>query len=422
VIEVHEAPAGESAKAALDLKERVRVDTVALFLAHSRASLIAVAIITVTVMIAGRDHVPLRIGWVWCALANANYLAQGFVCWRMARAPSLVDAMPRWMPWLCVSVAFSGFVWGSVPWMVMSAPVPVLLFASLFNAMLFYCALNTPSTLAMMLSATLPVGGLTTAALASHSGLLFAAAGSALLFGIILLYGVRMHAAVRATMMERHVAKDLTEELRRQQQRLVEVERERSVLLERQRLMRDMHDGMGSALLASLAVVEQGHLDAKGVAALLRECVDDLRLVIDSLEPMGHDLATLLATLRYRLGGHLEASGISLDWRVQDLPALDWMGPTEALQVMRIVQEVLANVIKHAKAQRVGVTASLVDDQVEVCLSDDGVGFDTSAASTGRGQRFLAQRTAALGGDLQVVSRPGSGTLVRLRLPLVLLN
>jgi len=89
---------------------------------------------------------------------------------------------------------------------------------------------------------------------------------------------------------------------------------------------------------------------------------------------------------------------------------------------MRIVQEVLANVIKHAKAQRVGVTASLVDDQVEVCLSDDGVGFDTSAASTGRGQRFLAQRTAALGGDLQVVSRPGSGTLVRLRLPLVLLN
>jgi signal transduction histidine kinase len=373
-------------------------------------------------MVAWRDHVPLHISGVWCALAIANYMAQAVVCWRMARASSLTAAMPRWMPCLCASVAVSGFVWGAVPWLVISASAPVLLFACTFNAMLAFCGMNAPATLLMLLCAVLPVSALTTAALASRSGLLSAAAGFAMLFGIIFLYGLRMHAAIQATMMERHLANDLTDELRRQQQRLVEVERERSVLLERQRLMRDMHDGMGSALLASLAVVEQGQLDAKGVAALLRECVDDLRLVIDSLEPMGHDLATLLATLRYRLGGHLEASGITLDWQVQDLPALTWMGPTEALQVMRIVQEVLANVIKHAQAKRVGVTASLVGDHVEVCISDDGAGFDTSAASTGRGQRFLAQRSVALGGDLQVVSRPGSGTLVRLRLPLASMN
>ncbi len=415
-----EAAAVTSSHAAstrLDLEERVRLDTAALFLAHSRGSLIAVSLLTVTAMIAWRGYVPLRIGGIWCALANANYAAQAYVCWRMGRAPSLAAALPRWMPWLVASVTVSGFVWGSVPWLVLSSTVPVLLFASLFNAMLFFCAMHAPSTFPMVIGVTVPLAGLTTGALASRQGLLYAA-GSAALFGVIFIYCMRVHAAVDVTMTDKHVAKDLTEELRRHQQRLVEVDRERTLLLERQRLMRDMHDGMGSALLAALAVVEQGHLDAKGVATLLRECVDDLRLVIDSLEPMGHDLATVLATLRYRLGGQLEASGVQLDWQVRDLPALHWMGPTEALQVMRIVQEVLANVIKHASARRVGVAARLQGDEIEVAIDDDGHGFDISTASNGRGLRFLAQRSVILGGRLQLVSSPGSGTVVRLSLPL----
>jgi signal transduction histidine kinase len=141
-------------------------------------------------------------------------------------------------------------------------------------------------------------------------------------------------------------------------------------------------------------------------------------MVIDSLEPMDHDLATVLATLRYRLGSRLEASGVALDWQVQDLPALDWMGPTETLQVMRIVQEVLSNVIKHAQAKQVVVSAGQAKDAVNVCFSDDGVGFDTASASTGRGLRSLFHRSRALGGQLEFVSRPGSGTTVHLKLPL----
>jgi signal transduction histidine kinase len=207
-------------------------------------------------------------------------------------------------------------------------------------------------------------------------------------------------------------------ELQANHERLRGVEREQALLLERQRLMRDMHDGLGSTLMSSLVLVEQGRLDAPAVAVLLRECVDDLRLVIDSLEPIGHDLVTLLASLRHRLGRRLEAAGLGMQWEVEDLPPLEWLHPPDALQVLRIVQEVLTNVLKHASAQTVRIATRRHGDEVQVLIEDDGRGFDPEAAGGGRGLRHLVQRAARLGGRLVLDSAPGQGTRIQLDLPL----
>lgn len=206
-------------------------------------------------------------------------------------------------------------------------------------------------------------------------------------------------------------------ELRANHERLRAVERDQALLLERQRLVRDMHDGLGSTLMSSLVLVEQGRLDGPALARLLRECVDDLRLVIDSLEPIGHDLVTLLASLRHRLGKRLQAAGLDLSWEVQDLPTLDWLHPPDALHVLRIMQEVLTNILKHAQAGQVRIGTQCVDDSVEVWVVDNGRGFDPAAASLGRGLRHLQQRTQRLDGHLSIDSQPGLGTTVRLRLP-----
>jgi signal transduction histidine kinase len=207
-------------------------------------------------------------------------------------------------------------------------------------------------------------------------------------------------------------------ELQANHERLRGIEREQALLLERQRLMRDMHDGLGSTLMSSLVLVEQGRLDAPAVALLLRECVDDLRLVIDSLEPIGHDLVTLLASLRHRLGRRLEAAGLAMQWEVEDLPPLEWLHPPDALQVLRIVQEVLTNVLKHASAQTVRIATRRQGDGVQVLIEDDGHGFDPEAAGGGRGLRHLTQRAARLGGRLVLDSAPGRGTRIQLDLPL----
>lgn len=206
-------------------------------------------------------------------------------------------------------------------------------------------------------------------------------------------------------------------QLQAQHERLSEAERQQALLLERQRLMQDMHDGLGSSLLSAMVAVEQGSMQQEQVVEVLRECVDDLRLVIDSLEPVGHDLVSLLATMRYRLGKRLQAGGLVLDWDVQDLPPLEWLEPPDALHVLRLLQEALNNVLKHARASRVRIATRDLGHRVEIRVEDDGLGFDLATAQKGRGLRSQQKRAHRLGGSIHVDSRPGHGTQLSLRLP-----
>jgi signal transduction histidine kinase len=209
-------------------------------------------------------------------------------------------------------------------------------------------------------------------------------------------------------------------ELQANHLRLRTVEREQALLLERQRLMADMHDGIGSTLMSSLMMLEHGQMDSQGAAGLVRECVDDLRLVIDSLDPFDNDLVALLSTLRHRLGRRMQAAGVDLQWAMGELPPLNWLSASDALQVLRVMQELLTNVLKHAAARQVQVRVGLTDHgEVEVAVSDDGQGFDVTAvqARGGRGMSNLQLRARQLQGRLSVDSTPGHGTRVRLILP-----
>lgn len=206
--------------------------------------------------------------------------------------------------------------------------------------------------------------------------------------------------------------------LQAQHAQLREAERRQALLLERQRLMADMHDGLGSSLLSALVAVEQGQMSHERVVEVLRECVDDLRLVIDSLEPVGHDLVSLLATMRYRLGKRLQSGGLQLEWDVQDLPPLPWLGPPDALHVLRLMQEALNNVLKHARASRVKLVTRHHGQYVEIRIEDDGTGFDLQSVQQGRGLRSQIKRAQHLGGELRIDSVPGGGTRLSLHLPL----
>ena len=205
--------------------------------------------------------------------------------------------------------------------------------------------------------------------------------------------------------------------LHAQNAQLREAERQQALLLERQRIMADMHDGLGSSLLSALVAVEQGHMSHDKVVEVLRECVDDLRLVIDSLEPVGHDLVSLLATMRYRLGKRLQTGGLKLDWDVQDLPPLPWLEPPDALHVLRLMQEALNNVLKHANASRVRMVTRHHGSYVEIRVEDDGAGFDLQTIQHGRGLKSQIKRAQRLGGKLRIDSSPGNGTRLSLRLP-----
>lgn len=207
-------------------------------------------------------------------------------------------------------------------------------------------------------------------------------------------------------------------ELNESHRQLREIERRETLAQERQRLLEDMHDGLGSSLMSALRVVEQRRAEVD-VAQLLRECIDDLKLTIDSLEPVSADLLLLLATLRYRLGPRLEAAGITLTWDVEDLPPLPWLDPRSALHVLRILQEVFTNILKHGNATAIRVQARAEADAVTVRVHDNGTPFDpaTDAATShaGRGLANLHRRAQAIGASLAWQAE-AQGTWFALRL------
>ncbi|MDG2534813.1 hypothetical protein P6144_14220 [Sphingomonas sp. HITSZ_GF] len=205
-------------------------------------------------------------------------------------------------------------------------------------------------------------------------------------------------------------------ELTASHQKLREVERREVLFQERQRLMQDMHDGLGSSLVSTLRMVEHGHIDEADIAQLLKGCIDDLKLTIDSMEPVETDLLLLLGTLRFRLQPRLEATGIRLRWDVRDVPPLPWLDQRHSLHVLRILQEAFTNVIKHAGATKIVVTTGVREGQVCVGVADNGRGFDTAAAAQGRGLGNQARRAEVIGGRVELESGP-AGTRFTLLLP-----
>lgn len=206
-------------------------------------------------------------------------------------------------------------------------------------------------------------------------------------------------------------------ELNASHEKLREIERREVLHEERQRLMQDMHDGLGSSLVSALRVVEHGRISEREIAHLLKGCIDDLKLTIDSMEPVETDLLLLLGTLRFRLQPRLEATGIKLRWEVGDVPPLAWLDQRHSLHILRILQEAFTNVIKHAGASEIRVTTDARDGFVRVGIIDNGRGFDVAAPADGRGLGNQARRAEAIGGRIELASSAG-GTILTLLLPI----
>jgi signal transduction histidine kinase len=209
-------------------------------------------------------------------------------------------------------------------------------------------------------------------------------------------------------------------ELTLSHQRLREIEQRQTLAQERQRLMQDMHDGLGSSLASALRVVEKGRLGEADVAQVLKGCMDDLKLAIDSMEPVDADLLLLLATLRFRLGPRLESTGIALCWEVQKVPPLDWLDPKHALHILRILQEAFTNIIKHTHATEIHLGTAVEGDWVVVRIADNGQGFAVEQALQGGGKGLSNQqrRAQAIGATVRWESG-ALGTCFSLRLPIL---
>lgn len=125
---------------------------------------------------------------------------------------------------------------------------------------------------------------------------------------------------------------------------------------------------------------------------------------------------------RFRLEPRLEDTGVALLWEVRELPTLHWLDPSSALHILRIVQESVANILRHTRATEIRVGTAVANGGVQVTIEDNGQGFDVEAAlaeAHGKGLHNQQRRAQMLDGTVAWASGPG-GTRFTLWLPLEL--
>ena len=189
---------------------------------------------------------------------------------------------------------------------------------------------------------------------------------------------------------------------------------ENATYRERQRMMQDIHDSVGSQLVALLGLVNS-NAPRDQIQSHTAGALDELRLAVDAIDKVDGDLTVVLATLRHRLQPRLTAANLQLRWQVDALPRFDKLTPKDIQHIQRILLEVFSNIIQHAKAKEV-VLSARYDADAKMCrisISDDGQGFDASA-TTGRGLSNIQNRAEMLGATLSFTRNEPHGTSVNL--------
>ena len=202
---------------------------------------------------------------------------------------------------------------------------------------------------------------------------------------------------------------------------------ERARLLERQRIMSDIHDGVGGQLVGLVNMIKRGEanhslFDQKQLSEHAQMALDELRVAVDAMQPVDGDLTTVLATLRYRLEPRLKASDLALVWQIEELPVMTELTSQKVLQIQRILLEAFTNIIQHAKATTVTVSAKHLPEMtsVQITIDDDGVGFEPQELkATGHGVRNMCFRAEAIGALITFQRLKPKGVTLTLTLPVV---
>lgn len=183
---------------------------------------------------------------------------------------------------------------------------------------------------------------------------------------------------------------------------------------ERRRIMRDMHDGLGSHLMGMLLAAQRGQANPERVAEGLQTVIDEMRMMIDSMDSVGESLGAALAIFRQRLEPRVAAAGFVFDWRQEPDLMLPDYPPRATLQVFRVLQEAVANALKHSGGGRIAITIEQGDaGGVRVVVADDGPGVP-DAAPAGRGLINMRRRISEVGGAIRFESRSGGRVVLDL--------
>ncbi len=192
---------------------------------------------------------------------------------------------------------------------------------------------------------------------------------------------------------------------------------QRQVMLEeRQRIVRDMHDGIGGQLLGLMMQVRSGGVENKQVEEGLQSSIADLRLIVDSMDTADEGLAETLCSFEHRVRAQVEAAGMALVVNHGLDEGQAGPGPRPTLQILRILQEAVTNAMRHSGGGEIKLDSRKDEDgMIHISISDNGKGLP-EAIKGGRGLVSMRSRAEAIGGTLSFDSS-ANGTVAKLAFP-----
>jgi signal transduction histidine kinase len=209
--------------------------------------------------------------------------------------------------------------------------------------------------------------------------------------------------------------------------RLAAETRRAAVIAERNRLARDIHDTVAQGFTGvivqlraaedarSQGLAEESDDHLMRAADVARDSLQEARRCVQALRPLAlqdRDLSDALSLLFEKMTRRTKVrTSISVIGTMPALPA-DWED-----NLVRIGQEALTNVLRHANARMFSARLVFNSTGLDLELQDDGRGFDASAKSDGLGLLGMRERVESMGGTLRIDSSPGTGSIVRVRLP-----
>jgi signal transduction histidine kinase len=224
-----------------------------------------------------------------------------------------------------------------------------------------------------------------------------------------------------------------TTEHRQTQTRVVEQQEVVATLRERERLARELHDGIGQTLgyvglqaQAALQWVRSGKMEKAEtvlgrLADVAHEAHADVRESILGLKADSPQGWSFFPTLRTYLQKYQTHYGIRTELAVSDGVGEDTFEPAAGVHLLRVVQEALSNSRRHGSAGNVNVRIGLNATHAHVTIVDDGTGFDSNghggAGDSHFGLRFMRDRMQQIGGSMKIDSKPGTGTVLTLNVP-----
>jgi signal transduction histidine kinase len=203
----------------------------------------------------------------------------------------------------------------------------------------------------------------------------------------------------------------------------VTAERERAsadaLATERNRLARELHDTISQHLFSlrmiagGLRRADPSQHQAHAIERIAEEAIGDMQTLLYELRPPSLERAGLVAALEELCEAYRSRLGVEV---VAELPDIA-MPPEVEFALLRITQEAFTNAIRHGHAHRLVVSASRANGHVELCVRDNGRGFDPTAPHEGSGLRHIRDRVAELGGTVHIDSASERGCAVTARIP-----